>query len=366
MEVIRLNKKKRSATLVVILFSAGVLAASALLVPSLMNSVVFAKNSSSIQGSNQLALSESTIPVLKVEAPAPVSTIQQDLYQQMTAAQIQQIYDFIDKAEDPHTSGREETESEINRRQVLDDKYVYDGLRPKQQLPLKAGQADLYLDLETNTYTYPERSMTDEELLQLIDWYYRLNYFVSKRNPTVPQLQPQKISQVEAEALASDSVRKLFDADVSKLKTSGMLIELGLTKRPTWTVHFAPYKNLTLLGSGEVFWEYDVLINATTGAVEDTTAINLALKRTPIDDDAAGTIQKDASWIHKAVQVITDKQGETRTIIKAYLTDTEFNNKRGMVDVKLLLEDGSSYTAEFRYPDQTLRCLIYEASDKSN
>lgn len=89
----------------------------------------------------------------------------------MTAAQIQQIYDFIDKAEDPHTSGREETQSEINRRQVLDDKYVYDGLRPKQQLPLKAGQADLYLDLETNTYTYPERSMTDEELLQLIDWY---------------------------------------------------------------------------------------------------------------------------------------------------------------------------------------------------
>ncbi|MNP57574.1 hypothetical protein D3C76_1524150 [compost metagenome] len=109
-----------------------------------------------------------------------------------------------------------------------------------------------------------------------------------------------------------------------------------------------------------------MLINATTGAVEDTTAINLALKRTPIDDDAAGTIQKDASWIHKAVQVITDKQGETRTIVKAYLTDTEFNNKRGMVDVKLLLEDGSSYTAEFRYPDQTLRCLIYEASDKAN
>lgn len=77
-----MNKKKRSATLVVILFSAGVLAASALLVPSLMNSVVFAKNSSSIQGSNKLALSESTIPVLKVEAASasihhttrPVST----------------------------------------------------------------------------------------------------------------------------------------------------------------------------------------------------------------------------------------------------------------------------------------------------
>lgn len=55
-----------------------------------------------------------------------------------------------------------------------------------------------------------------------------------------------------------------------------------------------------------------------------------------------------------------NKQGEKRAIVKASLTDTEVNNKRGMVAVKLLLEDGSSYTAELRYPDQTLRCLIYE------
>ncbi|MNU09271.1 hypothetical protein D3C72_2557370 [compost metagenome] len=61
-----------------------------------------------------------------------------------------------------------------------------------------------------------------------------------------------------------------------------------------------------------------------------------------------------------------DKQGETRRIVKAYLTDTEVNNKRGMVAVDLLLEDGSRYNAEFRYPDQALRCLIYEAADNAN
>lgn len=115
-----------------------------------------------------------------------MSTVKEDLLKQMTEAQIQQIYDFIDKPGDPHTSGREMTESEGKRRLVLDDQYVYDGLRPKQQLPLKPGQAEMYLDLETNTYTYPERSLTDEELLQLIDWAYRVNYISSKRTVTAP------------------------------------------------------------------------------------------------------------------------------------------------------------------------------------
>ncbi|WP_342440073.1 hypothetical protein NSS79_15815 [Paenibacillus sp. FSL L8-0436] len=360
-----MSKNKLSATLAVILFSGAVLTVSATLVPSFVNSAVVTKNSPEIQGSAQLALTGSTVPVLKVEAPAPVSTVKEDLLTQMTDAQIQQIYDFIDKPGDPHNSGREMTESEVNRRLVLDDQYVYDGLRPKQKLPLKPGQAEVYLDLETNTYTYPERSLTDEELLQLIDWSYRVNYILSKRNVTAPPL-PQEFSKAEAQVLAAESVRKLFDADISKLQTTVILDELRPDKHPTWSVHWSPYKSQTLRGQGKEFWQYHVIIDAKTGVVLDTTAINVALKRTPIDKAAASAIQKDASWIQKATQIVTDKQGETRNIVKAYLTDTEVNNKRGMVAVKLLLEDGSSYTAEFRYPNQALRCLIYEAADKAD
>lgn len=360
-----MRKNKRS-TLAVILFAGGALTLSALLVPGIVNSAVIAKNSPALQDNAQPASTGNTVPVLKVEAPAPVSTVSEDLIKEMTEAEIQRIYDFMNKpGNDPRISGREISDSEVNRRRVLDDRYVYDGLRPKQQLPLKPGQAEMYLDLETNTYTYPERSMTDEELLQLIDWSYRLTYIASKQNVTIPPA-PQKVSQAQAEALAADSVRKLFDSDVSKLKATALLAEPGLDKRPVWTVLFAPYKSLTLLGQGEEFWEYHVIIDAKTGVVEDTTAINLALTRTPIDTAAATAIYKDASWIHKATQVVTEKQGETRTIVQAYLTDIEVNNKRGMVAVDLLLEDGSKYNAEFRYPDQTLRCLIYEATDKGN
>lgn len=357
-----MNKKKMYAGAVV-LFSGGVLALSAFIVPGIVNSQVIAGNGPAVQAGVQPAAAGSAIPVLKVEAPAPVSTVTADLLKDMSEVQIQQIYDYMNKPGlEPGNSGREITEAEVNRRLVLEDKYVYEGLRPEQPLPLKAGQAEVYVDLKTHTYTYPERTMTDEELLQLIDWSYRLNYIAARHNVTAPPL-AQDISEAKAKQLAAESVYKLFDADVSKLETKALLAELGADKQWAWTVHSAPYKAGTLRGEGKEFQEYHVMIDAKTGDVLDTTVINGSLKRTPIDDAAANIIAQDASWIHKATQVVMNKQGEKRTIVKASLTDTGVNNKRGMVAVKLLLEDGSSYTAEFRYPNQALRCLIYEAAE---
>ncbi|WP_239004688.1 hypothetical protein [Paenibacillus tepidiphilus] len=361
-----MNKNKRSATLAVLLFTGGVLALSSFVVPGLVDSAVVAKDSPKPQSNALLDLTGKTGPVLKVEAPAPVSTVNAEWLEQMPEEQIRQIYDAMDKLSvEPRISGREMTESEVNRRLVLEDGYVYDGLRPKELLPLQPGQAPLYLDLENNTYAYPERTMTDEELLQLIDWSYRLNYALSSRHVTAPPIL-QNITEEEAEVLAAESVRKLFGGDVSKLEATVLLAELGLGKEPTWTVHFAPYRSLTLRGQGESYWEYNVYIDAKSGVVEDTTAFNPTLKRTPIDTSAASAILKDDSWIQEATQIVQDKQGESRTIVKASLTDMETNNKRGMVAVELLLEDGSRYNAELRYPDQTLRCLIYEAADTDN
>lgn len=358
-----MKTKKGSATVAVILVSGGVFAASAFLVPSLVNSAVVAKNTTAAQDNVRLSLTGSTVPVLKVEAPVPVSTVNDNLLKQMTETQMQQIYDYIEKPGDPNVSGRQMTDSEIKRNLVLQDQYVYDGERPQKPMPLEPGQGALYLDMNTNTYYYPEQTWTDEEHLQLIDWYARLNYVLSKRYVTAPSL-PQKYSKSEVEALAAESVHKLFDADVSKLKTTVILVEPGYGIRSTWAVHSAPYKSSTLRGQGQEYWEYDVRIDPETGVVVDTTAINGTLKRTPIDTAAAAALKKDNSWINKATQVVKDKQGEKRKIVKAYLTDTEVNNKRGMVAVDVLLEDGSKYNAEFRYPGKMLRCLIYEPAVK--
>lgn len=215
----------------------------------------------------------------------------------------------------------------------------------------------------TNTFYIPDRVWTDEELLQGIDWLFRQGYVSSLRFPD-KLVFPEKYSESEFIMRAAESISKLYDADVSKLEISTSLHQPGFGFPSQWWVYFSPYKERTMRGQGLEVWNYHVIIDTDTGVLVDTTAINLDAIRTPIDGAAAATIQKDDRWIKEAKRVVKDKQGEQRKIVKAYLTDTEVNNKRGMVAVDVLLEDGSKYNAEFRYPSMMLRCLIYEPADK--
>ncbi|OAB38786.1 hypothetical protein PMSD_07195 [Paenibacillus macquariensis subsp. defensor] len=359
-----MNNKKISTTLTVLLLSGSVLVVSAMIVPGFVNTTV-AKSIPAVQDTGKQILTSSKTPVLKVEAEkakTTLSDVNKELQQLMTQEELQQIYDFADKPDNEITESRQMTEDEVNRRLILQDQYLYDGLRPKQPLPLKPGQAEYYWDLDKNRIHYPNRPLTDEELLEITDWQYRMNYAMSKRNiVTLPD--SKDLSQTEAVALAASSVRKIFGADVSKLEVFAGFSDFDHTKHKTWMITFAPYKADTLRAQGKEFWQYTVLVDSSTRTVVDTTTANFTLKRTPINAEAAKAIQKDATWIHEATKIVTDKQGETRKITKAYLIDTDKNNSRGMVDIKLLLEDGSSYIAELRYPDQTLRCLIYEEAE---
>ncbi|MEK5469781.1 hypothetical protein MKY64_32835 [Paenibacillus sp. FSL R7-0210] len=335
-----MNKKKWSASIAVLLCAGGLFAISAVVVPNLVNSAVVTKGSAAAQNDLRLTLPESTVPVLKVAAPVPVSTVDDYLRKNMNKELMEQIYDSLSKAPEPTVvGGQDQTESELNlrtkRQWVLEDQYEYDGLRPQKPLPFEAGQGDLYLDLKTNTLYVPDRTWTDEELLQLIDWNYRQASAASLRFPEKPVL-PQKYSESKFIMRAVESVRKLYDADVSKMQMATNLRKAEYGFPSQWWVYFSPYKERTMRGQGQEVWNYHVIIDTETGVVVDTTAVNLAAIRTPIDEAAAKSVQKDPSWIKEAIRIVKDKQGEQRKIAKAYLTDTVVNNKRGMVAVDVL------------------------------
>ncbi|MEK3717388.1 hypothetical protein [Paenibacillus sp. FSL R7-0333] len=116
-----MNKKKWSASIAVLLCAGGLFAISAVVVPNLVNSAVVAKDSTAApQKDVRLPLTESAVPVLKVEAPVPVSTVEDYLRKNMTQEQIQQIDGFLDRGLEPQgDSSRELTESETKRQLVL-------------------------------------------------------------------------------------------------------------------------------------------------------------------------------------------------------------------------------------------------------
>lgn len=75
----------------------------------------------------------------------PVSTVDDYLRKNMTQKQIQQINDYLDRGLEPKAgSSRELTESETKRQLVLQDQYVYDGLRPQRPMPFE-GDKGIYI-----------------------------------------------------------------------------------------------------------------------------------------------------------------------------------------------------------------------------
>ncbi|MEI0736644.1 hypothetical protein VQ056_08030 [Paenibacillus sp. JTLBN-2024] len=306
--------------------------------------------------------SSSKVPVLNVEGKVPVSTVEEELERTMTAEEMQQIYNYIDNSKEVAES-RKMSDQEVNRRKALEDRYVYDGVRPQNKLPLKPGVSSFYFDIGKDIWIYPDRELTDEELLQSIDWSYRVVFAQSKR---LQRQQPDAKDIVKAEALAMarESVSKLFGVDVSKMEANVAFDKFGPEQKGIWYVHFQPYKVRTLEANGSAFMMYDVMIDALSGTVIDTTIFNSAYKRTPVTSAMNKQIRQDPSWIEAAKAIVVKKQGDTRPIQKSTIIQDQVYDQRGVVAVSIAMKDGSSYIVELRYPEKMLRCLIYEPAAK--
>ncbi|WP_025708542.1 hypothetical protein [Paenibacillus graminis] len=369
-----MNRNDVKSALGVIFIAGGLLGLSAFAVPQIVAYTEMSRqmpeaNVSYTQqqtGKPAVQLASGQIPVLKIEAKAPVSTIQTYLELTVTEEEIKESNAYAEKLRfmDHEIFTREMTEQEIKRRLILDDQYRFDGLRPKQKLPMKAGNHEFYLDQSKATYVFPKRALTDEEMLQFIDWNYRFNYVLSLTY-VKPQPDQKDIGEAETLSKARESVIRLFDVDLSKLEATALYNKWGPEQKGEWSVDFHPYREGTLRAQGRPYLTYNVLIDSLSGTVLDTTIVERDYKRTPITAEMNGRIRQDSSWLQTARTIVADKQGDTREIVGTSIIKDSIYDKRGVVAVLVKLKDGSSYTAELRYPGKTLRCLIYTPASKS-
>ncbi|OZB90031.1 hypothetical protein [Paenibacillus sp. XY044] len=365
-----MKRKNVLAAVAVLAVSSGLLTISALTVPyfvgSMMANAAPKATESSTKGDEPpVLLASQKTPVLKVEGKSPVSTIEEDLQRTMTEAEIQQIYQYADSKKEGEPASRTMNAGELKRLKILEERYKYGEARPQKPLPLKAGVSSFYLDIAKDYFVYPARELTDEELLQYIDWYARVNFALSKRI-VKPQPDAKDIGKEEALSKAADSIKRLFDADVSRMEATAAYNKLGPEQQGKWFLHFQPYRVGTLNANEEAYLMYAVFIDSVSGTVEDTTVVNPSYKRTPITPEMNVKIRQDPSWIEAAKSIVTKKQGDGQAIQKSSLVQDSVYDKRGVVAVALEMKDGSSYTVELRYPEKALRCLIYNPAKGSS
>ena len=155
---------------------------------------------------------------------AAVKSYWQQRLESMSAEEIEQIDSKVQESEgegDRYSRPLSQTEEE--RRERLNGQYERDMVFPQGTMK----QVDTVSEVDKGEFCYcyensmmylPEHELTDEQLLQMIDFQHVRDYSVKKSNKDKTNKEPApdvSLSESEAEKLASDYIYRLYGLDTS-------------------------------------------------------------------------------------------------------------------------------------------------------
>lgn len=174
----------------------------------------------------------------------------------------------------------DETLSDVES--LLEEQYLYDELRPKTKLKCEAGNDDeLYYNPETGLMVFPKtREITQEDLLQYIDFEQRFSYVSSKYSgyrdaQERAVARTDIVSQAEMIKSADALIKSLYGESIEGQSTEfgyNSLLqdeELLIANESAYTISLLvePYRRQTKRLSGDVFATYMLQYEAYSGEI---------------------------------------------------------------------------------------------------
>lgn len=126
-------------------------------------------------------------------------------------------------AVDADSYSRELTDDEINRFKELQRDYENNGKFPKNKLksidsPDKADSDKVCFEENTSTFYLPEK-LSDEDILEIIDFCYSRDYSLSQDNKNEPSRQnaEENISKQDAVNIVKETVARVYGIDIDNM-----------------------------------------------------------------------------------------------------------------------------------------------------
>lgn len=271
---------------------------------------------------------------------------------------------------------RELTDDENSRYFALRDKYWNEGLFPEGELTLTdrldadtAITAPVYETYNREIYL-PDRTLTDEELLQMIDFSEKSAYAVSQTKEAQEIIQAQQefnrnpypdetdLSEDEAIAKAITYLREMYGADCSEME---VLCEYWLG------FGFGGYGDYKITFKKDDTHSYCVNINGATGMLS-----NLFIVKDGIDYSAPPSVpvKPDEAFLRSnyenARKLMTSAFNSDVTITKAacsYVADENGEAETGCVYYFIGLSNNTMYGIQYHI-DSDYFGYIYQLSDQ--
>ena len=162
--------------------------------------------------------------LVSVPVRALVSSVVAERMEQMPVEEIEEIVSVIQEASvEADGFSRDYTEGEKERFAKLSIDYMQgtfpEGVLREELVANDSLEDELYFARDMSVYHFPQREMTDEELLQIIDFQTKRDYALEQQNPS----SPKKTVAVEGEITQEQAVdhAKAYLSDIFGVLVDG-------------------------------------------------------------------------------------------------------------------------------------------------
>ena len=277
---------------------------------------------------------------------------------QMTQEKVQSIYNSVQKQTvGAASTSRDFSDEELLRKGQLEELYKNGELFPeKEVLVLDKGQgfkSDQVCYQSTNSFWFlPESRLTDEDLLEIIDYEYKINYSLASVN--------EENGLVETNAVVNPSLSEEQALQTAQeLITAAYHVQINRDR-----IFIEPYSN----GNYEIKYlglelsegskaSCSILISGEDGKVQNLHYNDK--KHTAVSNTIPDSIDQNV-WYEKGKKILSDMTGQDRIksswcLIYTGQGRTEEITKR--IYYLYELEKGDTYTLGFLYSDGILQTL---------
>lgn len=234
------------------------------------------------------------------------------------------------------------TDVEKSRLDELTEEYESNGVYPEESiLEIKdSSQIDLSricFEPDTSTFYLPERELTDEDILELIDFYnIRDNVLSGQKTEAVYDMTGvDEITEEEAKSIAKDLLQKLYGAD-----TDNMKVEVDYQQGTDGEESFSTdYLYFTDEETGEQYEVSVDLQNAKAGSVAKIAAESPYEDNLKPDEALYKSQYETADKMASAFLGNTEEWKDSKT---TYLVSDDGSVRNGVVNYEFTAQSGES------------------------
>lgn len=270
------------------------------------------------------------------------------------------VYELDVSRTNADSFSRKLTGQELERILKLDQEYQAGRIFPESEIPVTSSServknGRLTFAVESSTFFLPDSELTDEEMLEIIDFYHKRDYSLAEaqRGQDGTEGSDSPVYCLVSQSMAVQTAQD-FVEDVCGIEAEDYLLDVTLDEEQRYLISFF---------SPEGFREYTISVNAGTGKIGafDFAGSNEKDTRSVVDEEKYISKYADAELF------LRTRLGVLNDIAQSFCTYNVTNEDQlhgGRICYTFQLDDGNYYVLYYDVLHDQIQAMYVFSTDE--